>query len=114
MYTFRTHGDLVFVAYFSNLRDFFGRLGIGHSDWELVDVDGGPFRVPMQLQVFVIRADGIVPKCKPQFRDCLSVKSAKTMLSSLLRDIRFPIQFLRRSGVYLTDATGAGSYGPHR
>jgi hypothetical protein len=74
----RTHRDLVLVADFGKVRDFFGRLGVRHSDRKLGNIYGGPFGIPMEVQVFVVGADGIVSESKAQFRDGLSEALAKS------------------------------------
>jgi hypothetical protein len=59
------------MADFGDLRDFLGRLGIGHGDWELVNVDGRPFRVAMVPQIFIIGANGVFSKQIAQFANSL-------------------------------------------
>lgn len=78
-----THGYLVLVAHLGNLRAFLGRFWICYRHWELLDVDGRPFRVPVPVQILVIGANGIFSQHLSQLDECLY--RCKTMLHATLR-----------------------------
>ena len=44
-----THGNLVFVAYCSNIGYLCGRLGVYDSDWKRLDIYRRPLREAMKL-----------------------------------------------------------------
>jgi len=67
----RTHRNSVFVAYFGDLRDFFRGFWVRDCDRQLVNVDRGPFGIPMQQKILVVGADSVVPEQISQFADCL-------------------------------------------
>lgn len=54
------------MTYLGNLRDFFGRLRISYSDWQLVDIDGRPLGVAVQQEILVIGTDGIFSEQGPE------------------------------------------------
>ena len=70
------------MARLDDPRDFLSRLWISHGHRQTFDIGGGPFRIAVHLQVFVIGTDAILGDGLSQFEDGLIGKPEKSSIPS--------------------------------